>query len=58
MKKLEFEVKKDKHGRLHVPCKAEKKGDGSIVMHAPSPKAMMDTMMKYKEKEKKEKKNG
>ena len=33
---MKFEAKFDKHGVLHVACNAEKKKDGSVVMHAPS----------------------
>jgi len=45
--KPEFKVKEDK-GSYHVPCVREKKKDGSIVMHAPSPEAMKKAMEEYK----------
>lgn len=49
---VEFEAKIDKKGILHVPCKAEKKKDGSVVVHAPSPKAAKEAFKKFKEKNK------
>jgi len=48
---MKFEAKIDKKtGILHVPCKVEKKANGSIVVHAPSGNSIKEAVDKFKEK--------
>ena len=43
---MEFEAKKIGN-RIVVPCVPERKKNGDLVMHAPSPKAVKEAMEVY-----------